>query len=333
MTVLTADNSWKHGGEGVAGKGGNREDLSDIIYDVSPTDTPFITMAGSAGSASGVHHEWLTDELAAPTNNYVPEGHVAEPKKSKARVRIGNYTQILEKTASVTGTQEKVDKAGVKSEMAYQVARRMKEIKMDLELILVGQFTAGSGLTALPQIAAPGSESDPRKMASFATFMNSESYFGASAGVTAPTGDGKTLPVPGAARPFSEDILTKALEQMWINGSTENLNALMGSKIRGQFSKFKESNTRYQGDSNTLNVSIDVYDGDFHTVTATPDRYSDKNSVFLIDPANVGIADLRPIFSKDLAVTGDGMAKQIIWETTLKVNNPLAHGVIGGLTA
>lgn len=333
MAQLTAENSYQHRNTGTTG--GNREDLSDIIYDVSPTETPFVTMAGSAGAASGVHHEWLTDELQAPSNNYVPEGHVAEPKKASPRTRLGNYTQILEKTAAVTGTQEKVDKAGVKSEMAYQVARRMKEIKRDLELICVGKAAAGGGLTALPQIAAAGSDTDPRKMASFITFLNDKTYFDSATGgsATKPTGDGKTLPVVGTTPvAFSDDILTAALEQMWENGSTENLSAIMGKNIRGAFSKLAGTATRYVStDDARLQASIDVYDGDFHTVTAVPDRYSDPAAMFLVDPANVGIADLRPIFSQDLATTGDGMSKQIIWETTIKVNNPLAHGVIVGI--
>lgn len=333
MAQITAENSWQHRNTGDTG--GNREDLSDIIYDVSPTDTPFVTMAGKGGKATGVHHEWLTDELATPGNNYVPEGHIAEPKKASPRKRLGNRTQILEKTAAVTGTQEKVDKAGVKSEMAYQVARRMKEIKMDLEVICVGKATAAAGITALPQIQAAGSDTDPRKMASFITFMNEKSYLDAATGGSPvkPTGNGKTLPVVGTtATAFDDSILVQALEQAWENGSVENLSAIMGKTIRGKFSGLKGTATRYVStDDARLQASIDVYDGDFHTVTAVPDRYSDPGAMFLVDPANVSIDDLRPVFAQNLATTGDGMSKQIIWETTLKVNNPLAHFAIVGI--
>lgn len=306
--------------------GGNREDLSDILYDVSPTDTPFISNA-KKGSAEGTHHEWLTDELSAPVKNAVVEGNVAQPAKAGSRVRIGNYTQILEKTASVTGTQEKAKKGGgIKSEMAYQVARRMKEIKRDLEKSCVG---------ANPQIQKAGSDTVAREMGSLVTYLNDKSYFANTVGATMPTGDGKTLPVSGAARVFDNTLLTTALQNMWTNsGGSENISAIMGAAIRGAFSKLPGTATRYVStDDARLQASIDVYDGDFHTVTAMPDRWSDPATMFLIDWDYVSIDDYRPIFSQDLAVTGDGMSKQIIWETTLKVGNPLALAAIDGLKA
>lgn len=307
--------------------GGNREDLSDVLYDVSPTDTPFLTMC-KKGKADGTYHEWLTDELEEPAKNAVVEGHVAEPKKAGSRTRIGNYTQILEKTASVTGSQEKAKKGGgIKSEMAYQVTRRMKEIKRDLERTVIG---------ASPQIAKAGSDSVAREMASFVNFMNDDSYMAlASSGVTKPTGDGKTQAVPGALTVFTEDHLIAALAKMWTNTSgSENISAIMGASIRGKFSKFQSSATRYVSTDNArLQASIDVYDGDFHTVTAVPDRYSNPASVFLVDWDYVSIDDYRPIFTQDLATTGDGKSKQIIWETTLKVGNPKAHMVIDGAKA
>lgn len=303
--------------------GGNREDLSDILYDVSPTDTPFLTLA-KKGTASGTHHEWLTDALEAPKKNAVVEGATATIVKAGSRVRIGNYTQILEKTAAVTGTQEKADKAAVKSEMAYQVARRMKEIKRDMEFACVGDHVA----------QAAGSDTVARVMGGLSSFMNDKSYLnGTGTGAVAPTGDGKTLPVAGTDRAFTDDILTDALSKLWTNsGGSENIAGIMGAKIRGKFSGLKGTSTRYVStDDARLQASIDVYDGDFHTVTAMPDRWSNPKTLFLIDKDYVSIDDLRPIFSKDLAVTGDAQSKQIIWETTLKVGNPLAHMVVDAL--
>lgn len=305
------------------GTGGNREDLSDILYDVSPTDTPFVTMA-KKGKATATHHEWLTDELDAPKKNAVVEGNVANPTKAGSRVRIGNYTQIFEKTASVTGTQEKVDKAAVKSEMAYQVARRMKEIKRDLEYACVGPN---------PQVQKAGSDTVAREMGSFVTYMNEDSWSGAATGATPPTGNGKTAPITGAQRDFTEAMLTSALAALWANsGGSESIVGIMGGNIRGKFSGLKSAATRFvTTDDARLQASIDVYDGDFHTVTAMPDRFSDPASMFLVDKDYVSIDDLRPIFSHDLAVTGDAQSKQIIWETTLRVGNPLAHFVIDGI--
>ena len=305
------------------GTGGNREDLSDILYDVSPTDTPFLTLA-KKGTAKGTNHEWLTDALNAPVANAVVEGNNATIVKAGSRVRLGNYTQILEKSASVTGTQEKADKAAVKSEMAYQVARRMKEIKRDLEAAFVG--TTGGAKAA-------GSDSVARKAGNLKSYLTTDSWQGGAAS-TAPTGNGQTAPVPGTARPFAEALLTAALQKLWTNsGGSENIAALMGATVRGKFSSLQSTATRYVStDDARLQSSIDVYDGDFHTVTAMPDRYSDPSAMFLIDKDYVSIDDFRPIFSQDLAVTGDAQSKQIIWETTLKVGNPLAHYVIDALS-
>lgn len=304
------------------GTGGNREDLSDILYDVSPTDTPFLTLA-KKGTAKGTNHEWLTDELNAPVANAVVEGNVATVVKAGSRVRLGNYTQILEKTASVTGTQEKADKAAVKSEMAYQVARRMKEIKRDLEAALVG--TTGGAKAA-------GSDTVARKAGNFKSYMTSDSWAGGATS-TAPTGNGQSAPVAGTDRAFTEAMLTAALQALWTNsGGSDKIAALMGANIRGKFSGLQSTATRYVStDDARLQSSIDVYDGDFHTVTAMPDRYSDPKALFLIDKDYVSIDDFRSIFSQDLAVTGDAQSKQIIWETTLKVGNPKAHYVIDAL--
>lgn len=304
------------------GTGGNREDLSDILYDVSPTDTPFISLA-KKGSAKGTNHEWLTDELNAPVANAKVEGNVPTIAKAGSRVRLGNYTQILEKTASVTGTQEKADKAAVKSEMAYQVARRMKEIKRDLEAALVG--TTGGKKVA-------GSDTVARVAGSLKTYLTTNSWSGGATGI-APTGNGLTDVTAGTDRAFTESLLTAALQKLWTNsGGSQNISALMGAVVRGKFSGLQSTATRYVStDDARLQSSIDVYDGDFHTVTAMPDRYSDPKALFLIDKDYVSIDDFRPIFSQDLAVTGDGQSKQIIWETTLKVGNPLAHYCIDAL--
>ena len=306
------------------GTGGNREDLSDVLYDISPTETPFVSMA-KKGKADAVKHEWLTDSLTAPAKNAQLEGNVAVAVKPGDRVRLGNYAQIFSKFAVVTGSQEKADKGGgIKSEMAYQVARRMKEMKRDLEFACVG-----TGL----QVSKAGSEIVAREMASLQAYMSAANTSLGATGV-AGAGNGSNVYTPGTNRAFDETIFKSALAAMWNqSGGSDNISALMGAKQRGIFSAFAGSSTRYVSvDDRKLTASIDVYDGDFHTVTAMPDRYVTPGEVLLIDKDYVSIDDFRPIFSEDLAKTGDGATKQIIMETTLKVGNPLAHYVITALT-
>ena len=303
--------------------GGNREDLSDILFDVSPTETPFIT-ACKKGKATATAHDYLTDALEDPADNANIEGDDAAPADALARVRLSNYTQILKKHAVVTGTQEKVLKGGgIKSEMAYQVARRMKAIKRDAERAFIGAANA----------KVAGNDTTPRELGSFETYMTSDTYFGGATFV-APSGNGVDVGTPGTPRALDEAILKAALAILWNqSGGNENILGIAGSFNRGQVSTFTASSTRYvTTDDKKLVASIDVYDGDFHTVTMTPDRFSDPASLFLVDPEYVSVADLRPLFTKDLAVLGDSTRKELVWETTLEVCNPLAHVQVAGLT-
>lgn len=302
--------------------GGNREDLSDMLFDVSPTETPLIT-ASKKSSATGTSHDWLTDVLEDVAANAHIEGDDASPVDAASRVRLANFTQIFKKHAVVSGTQEKVLKGGgIKSEMAYQVARRLKAMKRDAEAAMIGT----------PNAKAAGNDSTARELGSFESYMTSANYFGGG-GFSAPAGNGADVGTPGTGRAITEEILKTALEALWNNsGGNENIQGICGSGVRGAISQFTGSATRYVStEDKKLVASIDVYDGDFHTVTITPDRYSDPTSLFLIDAEYVKIADLRGVSTKDLAVTGDSQRKEIVWETTLELCNPLAHVQIAGL--
>ena len=302
--------------------GGNREDLSDVLFDVSPTETPFIT-AIKKNKATATAHDFLTDALEDPAANAHIEGDDATPAAAASRSRLSNYTQIFKKHAVVTGTQEKVLKGGgIKSEMAYQVARRMKAIKRDAELAMIGT----------PTLKVAGNDTTARVMGSMESYMTSDTYYG-GATFAAPTGNGVDLGTAGTPRALDEAILAAALEVLWTNsGGNENVLAICGSHVRGVVSTFTSSSTRYvTTDDRKLVASIDVYDGDFHTVTVTPDRYSHSTSMFIIDPEYASVSDLRPLFTKDLAVLGDSTRKELVWETTLEVCNPLAHIQLAGI--
>lgn len=314
------------------GTGGNREDLSDLLWDVSPTETPGITAFGK-NRATAITHDWLTDSLEDPAVNAHIEGSDAEPVAPASRVRLSNYTQIMKKWSVVTGTQEKVLKGGgIKSEMAYQVGRRMKAIKRDAELAIFGANTA----------KLAGSDVADRIMGSLSTYMGDDqgavalpgsSYAGAADG-TAPAGDGTDVPTKGTPRALDVDIFKLSLDQLWTqSGGNENIIALCGSYNRGVISGFTGAGTRYvTTDDKRLVDSLDVYDGDYHTVSIVPDRYSLPDAVFLLDSEYGKVSDLRPLHSYDLAKAGDSYRKEMTWEFTLEVCNPRAHIMIDALT-
>ncbi len=138
MTVPTNTYS-RYGAIGV------REDLADVIYDISPTDTPIMSSIGKA-RATQTAHEWQTDVLAAATfGNALIEGDDAAASSLAPTTRIGNFTQIVGKTVQVSGTLEAVDKAGRKSEKAYQLAKAASEIKRDIETIIMGNQAKTNG--------------------------------------------------------------------------------------------------------------------------------------------------------------------------------------------
>ena len=307
------------------GTGTNREDLSNMLWDVTPLETPGVTACGK-GTSTAVSHDWPTDRLEDASTNSATEGADADPQKAAARTRLDNKTQILTKDAVVSGTQEKVLKGGgIKSEMAYQVARRMKAIKRDLEKIVFGtdQSKAAGDLTG----------SNNRLMGSFYSYMAGTSWQG-GAGAVAPDGNGLMGSfAAGTDRAITEDIMKDGLSQLWEqSGGNENILGICGKHVRGQISNFTASSTRYvTTDDKKLVASIDVYDGDFHTVTISPDRFSDPSRLVLFDKEYAKIADMRPLFTQDLSKTGDNYKKQLIWETTVEVCDPLAHVVIADL--
>ena len=299
---------------------GNREDLSDMIYDISPTDTPFLT-AIKKKSASHTNHEWQTNALTAVNaSNASIEGDDAAPVAPSPTTRLGNYTQILKKHAVVTGTQnDGTNPAGRKKEMAYQIARRMKEIKRDLEASMIGGAAVGVAKVA-------GNNTTARKIGSVVTYLTGNLSLGA--GGAAAVGNGAGTMTDGTNRDFTESMLTSVLQSCYSNGGDPNM-VLVSPTNKGKFSAFTGGGTRYVStDDKKLTNTIDVYVGDFHTLKVVPSRHIAPANILAIDPEYMAFAELRPINSYDLAKTGDSYRKEIVWEGTLEVCNPLAHALI-----
>ena len=112
---------------------GVREDLSNVIYQISPEETPFMSNVGRE-NVSNTFFEWQTDDLAAAstTNAQIEGDDITSFTAVTATVRLGNYTQISRKDVIIAGTLEAVDKAGRRSELSYQMAKKSAEIKRDM---------------------------------------------------------------------------------------------------------------------------------------------------------------------------------------------------------
>jgi hypothetical protein len=306
---------------------GQREDLIDVIYDISPQDTPIMSSIGK-GSARAVYHEWQTDSLAAATTaNAAVEGADATDASVTPTTRLGNYTQIVTKTVRVSGTLESVDKAGRKSEKAYQMAKASAELKRDIETII----TANQGRSA-------GSTTTPRTMGSLLSWIKTNSSVnGTSVTGVDPTTIGVSTRTDGTTRTFTEALLKDVIQEVFVSGGTPTL-AVMRPALKQKVSGFTGNAAyRVNTDNSVGNVTVvagaDLYQSDFGILQLVSDRFmrSEDRECLILDPEYAELSYLRPFQTKDLAITGDSERSQILAELTLTVRNEAAHGIVADL--
>jgi len=300
---------------------GNREDLIDNIFDVSPVETPMLSAIKKTKATNRIHEHQI-DVLAAAAANAAIEGNDQSGSAPAATTRINNYTQILTKSVIVSGTQESINSAGRSSEVGYQSGRRMQEMKKDMEFAMLDNGVANG----VGNVKVTGDDTTAREMATLSTYLTTNTSFGVggSAG-----GLGATLVTTGTDRDLTSAILDSILSLAYTNGGDPKM-LLVSATNKGVVSDFTTGGaTRYvTTDDKKLTTSIDVYVGDFHTLQVTPCRQLVGDNVYAIDPEYLAIAELRGMEMKDLAKTGDSIQKQITWEATLEVCNEAAHGMI-----
>lgn len=312
---------------------GRREDLGDLIYDISPTETPFVKR-GMKGTASAIFHEWQTDALAAASStNAQPEGNNYTSFDAIVSTRrVGNYCQIFSKTVSVSRTTDKVKKAGRSREMALQTSKKMKEIKRDLEKNM------------LENVAASGT--DPRKLAGMGAWLFTNTIFQTGGTPSGADPDYSAAAFPNAARTdnsataaLTETMLKSAIQSAWDNGGEPSL-LLVGSANKQVVSGFtgivQNTYDIAQGTRNQKNVAIvgaaGVYVSDFGALEVVPDRFQRARDAWVLDPNMYSIDWLDPLVAEPLAKTGDADNKLIVGEVTLKVSNEAAHAGIFDLS-
>jgi hypothetical protein len=304
---------------------GQREDLADVIYNISPTDTPFMTSVGKT-AATAVYHEWQTDSLSAVNvSNAVVEGATASDATISPTTRVGNRTQISQKTIKISGTLETVNKAGRKSEKAYQLAKASAEIKRDMEAILLSN-----------QVASAGDSTTARVLGGLQTWLSSN-YSGGTSGTAGSLGT--TARVTGTDRAFTSTILNTVIQSTYTNGGSPTI-LMVTPAQKVVASTFAGIATRFKDVPNNVQAAIigaaDVYVSDFGTISIVPNRFipnADGDDVaFLLDPEMAAVSYLRPFQTNELAKTGDADVTQLLVEYTLEVKNQAAHGIIADLT-
>lgn len=305
---------------------GIREDLANLISNISPADTPLFSGAGRAVAKSTLF-EWQTDTLrtAISTNAALEGDAITSADTRAASARVGNYTQISRIVISVSGTVEAVDKAGRKSEMAYQLAKAGKELKRDIETNIFENIAGDAGgATTARKTAALGAwlKSNVAK----ASGSNNPTY---TSGVPSATR------TDGTTRAFTEPMLKSCISSIFTSGGElDTLYVDATNKgIASTFTGIATRNYDMSGGAKPTAIigSASVYVGEFGTLKIVPNRFMRLRDAYLIDHEYIDIAFLRPFEVYQLGVDGDATRKVLQCEWGLKVKNEAAHGLCADL--
>jgi len=312
---------------------GIREDLSNIIYNISPMETPFLYNIGK-GSCDNTLFEWQTDSLATAAANQKLEGDnnmdalaVAEP------TRLTNYCQISYKAVQTSGTAEAVDFAGRRSSQAYQLAKRAKEIKRDMEKMLLSNDVKVAGNATLP-----------RKTAAVMSWLGTGSagtsniILGSASPVVGVTNaaTGTSVASFGTSAVLTMAMINLAMERVFTLGGDpstilspadlkQKISALGGSVIADIY-----KDTKGEGQATAINA-IDVLVTDFGTLKIVPSRHMLANMLFFVDYDFWSVDYLRPFQTETLAKTGDSIKQLMIAEYGLRGKNGLASAAVIGV--
>lgn len=308
---------------------GIREDLSDVIYNISPEETPFMSNIGKGPKPGQAFYEWQTDALAAAdnTNAQLEGDDVTAYDAVSPTVRVGNYCQISRKTLILSDTEEVVNKAGRKSEEAYQLAKKSAELKRDMETILI----------ATNQFANAGAAATARKTAALLSWVRTnvdKAGDGANPSAVA-SGAPSTARTDGTARAFTETMLKNVIQLAWTAGAAPTTIMVDGPQKQtvSTFAGIATKTIQQTGQkAATIIGAADFYVSDFGTLTVVPNRFQRHRDAWVLDFEYLSLRYLRPFKRVPLAKTGDAEKKMLIVEYGLQVNVESAQGLVADLT-
>lgn len=309
---------------------GNREDLSDVIYMISPTDTPLQANVAK-NKASATKHEWQRDTLAAAADNSQLEGDDTTSSgysfgSVTATVRINNTCQISYKNVLVSGTQDAVNKAGRRREIVYQLLKKSKELRRDMEFVL----TQNHSLNQTP------SSTVARTLRTLLQWMGDTSSppnsGNVSRGSGGSNGSSTAAVTDGTQRALTEALVKAVIQAAWTNGGDPDL-LMPGPFNKTVISGFTGNNTRIQDTSDgKLLAAIDIYVSDFGTHKVVPNKFSRDRDLPVLTSDLWAVSYLRPMQTIDLAKTGDNEKGMVLAEYTLECRNDAGSGIVADLT-
>ena len=295
---------------------GIRESLEDIIYDVSPEETPFYTKCGKV-KATNTLHEWQTDALRSSASNAHIEGDETTGEARTATARRNNRTQIFKNAVVIPDTDEGLNKAGRAAEMAYQTLKIAKEQKLDIEKALFDN-----------NAAVPGNATTARELAGAPAWLITNTSFG-SGGADA-TGDGSNARTDGTQRAFTQTLFDDVMQSIWEQGGNPDsvyLSAFQMNKALG-FEGNNNQRSTVKAEDERVVKHMDVYVTPWGTVEFIPSRENRGRDVFIMQDDMWAVGVLRPTKNVALAKTGDATTRQVTTELTLIGKNEKASGMV-----
>lgn len=300
-----------------------REDLQDALISISPTETPFMSSIGRR-NVNNTYFEWPVVELASPSSsNRVIEGEAAPGNDAPTNAtRLGNYTQISDKVVEVSDTAEAVNGAGDAQSLAKQIAYKLKELKRDMETMLLANVASNAGASGTARATAG--------LPAFLTTNVARGTGGANG--TLSGGAPNAAATDGTLRALTEAMLKTVIASCWDNGAEPSV-VLCGSAVKQKISStFTGAATRYRDISDKKIVAaVDLYVSDFGELQIVPTRFQRARDVFVLDPSYARVAYLQTTKQTELARTGHSERRLISVEYGLQVDTQKAHGVIADI--
>lgn len=298
---------------------GIKETIADIISNIAPTDTPFQTMVKTE-KTKNINYQWIEDDLASAAANAQSEGFTAVSLTAATPTTRSNTTQILSKTAEVSGSVDALDSYGRADEMAYQLGKRSKELKRDLEYHLVGLVQAK--VTGDDTVDGAGTA---RK------FANVPSMIGAS-----------TTQAGGTAA-LTEDMVLQLNQKLFTVGGEASIfsikpaDALIVANFAYKATTYGANtaavpNRQREVEGNRIINAIEFYKSPFGEQKFILNRFQSTAHAFAYDPDSWRLMVYRPWFRETLAKTGDKTSVMIAGEYGLKHKNFALSGMINALT-
>ena len=290
---------------------GNKLDMSEIITNIAPYDTPLYSRLRKT-KATAVIHEWLEDTLGEARDNKYPEGYTYWTENVPARVRLNNYTQIMHRGIHVTETQEAVLHYGVKSEIGYNLQKALKELAFDCEKALIQQEDKVMGQMST---SSNNDNGIPRQFGGLPYWILTN-----------------VLDNKGNPRDLKFDDINTALEQTWNAGGKPTM-LLVSPRNKRVISTFTAGHTKFMNGNETrkLTQMISVFETDFGTLQCVTDRFLGNDAIYGLSPEYMKKAFLRNFKIGDMPKMSDMQRKYVNGEWTLEMRAEKAHFKIADL--